>query len=217
MINRWEPAGVPLRTLVFFIFSSYNPQWRRCFCKRTISSTNLVYSICGLFMEKFFLGVLDPPGPPYLALATRSTIWKLSTWSSDGHIVWKVSRYPWFSMVSTFLCLFILFRRKFLNLPQFLSISTQLGKHEVNSSGWNLYLYPSFTFWVEKRRKIWETFVRSALCLAAMSEQLKYIVDELNKEPFKRNYNLIRYTSRIIMGRSSVKRERKNDMYTTVK
>ena len=30
--------------------------------------------------------------------------------------------------------------------------------------------------------------------LAAMSEQLKYIVDELNKEPFKRNYNLIRYT-----------------------
>ena len=27
-----------------------------------------------------------------------------------------------------------------------------------------------------------------------MSEQLKYIVDELNKEPFKRNYNLIRYT-----------------------
>ena len=30
--------------------------------------------------------------------------------------------------------------------------------------------------------------------LAAMSEQLKYIVDELNKDPFKRNYNLIRYT-----------------------
>ena len=26
-----------------------------------------------------------------------------------------------------------------------------------------------------------------------MSEQLKYIVEELNKEPFKRNYNLIRH------------------------
>ena len=25
-----------------------------------------------------------------------------------------------------------------------------------------------------------------------MSVQLKYVVDELNKEPFKRNYNLIR-------------------------
>lgn len=28
-----------------------------------------------------------------------------------------------------------------------------------------------------------------------MSEQLKYIVDELNKEPFKKNYNLISFDS----------------------
>jgi len=32
--------------------------------------------------------------------------------------------------------------------------------------------------------------------VSAMSEQLKYIVDELNKEPFKKNYNLIRYALR---------------------
>ena len=36
--------------------------------------------------------------------------------------------------------------------------------------------------------------VETGLGLSAiMSEQLKFIVEELNKEPFKKNYNLIRY------------------------
>lgn len=101
-------------------------------------------------------------------------------------------RYPWFS---TFL-VFIYY------ISQKVSGSTPIP---INiDTAWKTwcncillkFIFVSIVYFFEwKRRKIWGTFVRSAFCLAAMSEQLKYIVDELNKEPFKRNYNLIRYTS----------------------
>jgi len=35
----------------------------------------------------------------------------------------------------------------------------------------------------------------SDVCVSRMSEQLKYIVAELNREPFSRNYNLIAFDS----------------------
>lgn len=114
-------------------------------------------------------------------------IWRLFTWSSCGHIV---SKYPWYS---TFLVFIYYSHQKICQIHQYSYLfrlefekwcNYYLLRLKNSSSVWFLVSKLKTT----RRNSLWHL-------AAAMSEQLKYIVDELNKEPFKKNYNLIRYFS----------------------
>ena len=60
-------------------------------------------------------------------------------------------------------------------------------KNDVIITCWRLKLAEASGIWYWKLKTEFVPHLATA-----MSEQLKYIVDELNKEPFKKNYNLIR-------------------------
>ena len=85
-------------------------------------------------------------------------------------------------------CLFNICGRKLTKFIAFHVYFHYLLKNGANTSRWVLNIATTWILFARERQsKI------LSLSLTAMSEQLKYIVDELNKEPFKRNYNLIRY------------------------